>query len=793
MCTLSQVVSAALNAAHVRPTLKPGPGKRLCDSLGRIAGLLLMSSLAAAHSSSLRWAGLVHDAFAIDGNKVWTVEDGGRIRHRDSNGTWSFQTIPIEVEDTLRRVHFFEDGLNGFAVGQNGWILRTTNGGATWTVFHRQAAAIGSGWEDLWDVYAVAPNEGLYVGLKGIWWFRPRLAPNEFDFIESTFVDEQNLILNKSTLELYSIDIRTGLGGYGLASCQPGYIFKQDSLSPSLWRRVFNVLDECAANGGAGLPNCVENNICPDGGGFEMWDVRISRHATEDLALAVGGIGTNCGLVFSSPNKGVTWTREEHECKCTPPCTDCSVADYNDPGVAGLWRLKNFRELYNVAIFHGDNSAIACGYSGQIVVRDPTVDMDPVKLGVQAIWRDRSGYSNVPLQTSTAVTLPGYGVATNSGTASTGIGYATSMGGYIRRTVNGGQTWTLEPEPVTPEPWRIRDVQFRNSLEGWMVGQFQRIARTVNGGDTWTPDVSGAAMNKLTLNAIALDGLGDVGVAVGLYEDPLGKFPTVLFNGDLDATSRTWSAPDEILSAEPDLTVATRFNDVDWVSGAEFWAVGEGGLILYSDPVVGLDLWRQFLPPDENYASFSNFDLDGVGFAQSGHGLVVGKRTLSGIETAKAYHVNNTGSGPKWVEILIPNEPSLIALTDVDFDGVNAYATGIRVVAGVKQGVVLKATLSNGAFSTLVAATTTFSECNVGESPTTADVLGEIEIAPGGAVWVGGQCGRLWRSSDGVAWNSVRSMTDAHVLGMSFIAANSGFVAGHRSNRTGHSIVRIVP
>jgi photosystem II stability/assembly factor-like uncharacterized protein len=761
-----------------------------------LAGVLALSSVVVAQTSSLRWAGLVSDAFTIDGQKVWAVEDGGRIRHRSASGTWSFQTTPPEVEDSLRRVHFFEDGLNGYAVGQNGWVLRTTDGGANWNVFHRQDAAFGSGFEDLWDVYAVSPNEGFYVGLKGIWWFRPKVSPPFFEFIPASFVNQQGQGINALNLELYSIDIRTGPGGHGLACCQPGLIFKQDPFSPSLWRQVFDIRSLCSANGGVGLPTCVENGVCPNGGGFEMWDVRISRHATEDLALAVGGFGTGCGVVLASLDKGVTWRLEPHECRCPigAGCTSCNTdPNYSEPGNAqSQWRLKKFHELYNVSIFHGDNSAIACGYSGQIVVRDPTVDTDPVTPGVQALWRDRSQYTNVPLQTPSAVTLPGYGVASNSGNAANGIGYATSMGGYIRRTTDGGQNWTLEPGPVTAEPWRLRDVQFRSSTHGWMVGQFHRIARTTNGGATWLQDESNAAMNKQSLNAIALDGVGSMGVAVGAYEEPLGKFPVILGNVDLSVTTESWRAPTEIIPAEPDLAVTSRFNDVDWVSGSEFWAVGDAGLVLYSDPAIGLDLWRQFLP-DEPYSTFSNFDIHGVSFATSRHGLLVGRRTVSGVASAKAYHANRSGNEPKWTEISIPNEPTLIRLTDVDFDGSNAFATGIRSVGGVDVGVVLKATLTNGVFSSFVAAAQTFPSCAVGEVPTAVDVLTEVEIAPGGAIWVGGQCGRLWRSADGNAWAGVRSMTDAHVLGMSFPAQDLGYIAGHRANRTGHSIVRIVP
>ncbi len=172
---------------------------------------------------------------------------------------------------------------------------------------------------------------------------------------------------------------------------------------------------------------------------------------------------------------------------------------------------------------------------------------------------------------------------------------------------------------------------------------------------------------------------------------------------------------------------------------------------------------------------------------------VVGSRTPDLRVTGKAYHCERTSTGINWTEISIPNEPNLAALTDVDFDGTTAFATGIRRTPSGAEGVVLKATLSGGVFSDFVAVAQTFDECAVGDAATSVEVLTEVEIAPGGAIWVGGQCGKLWKSTDGSTWNSVRSSTDAHVRGMSFPAADTGFAACHRQNRSGHSIVRIAP
>ena len=42
-----------------------------------------------------RYGGLVYDVFTLDGEEMWTAEDGGRIRHRtvDASGdvSWNYQ------------------------------------------------------------------------------------------------------------------------------------------------------------------------------------------------------------------------------------------------------------------------------------------------------------------------------------------------------------------------------------------------------------------------------------------------------------------------------------------------------------------------------------------------------------------------------------------------------------------------------------------------------------------------------------------------------------------------------
>ena len=129
------------------------------------APLILCASSTPAQVGEHRWSGLVSDIFVL-GNEAWSAEDGGRIRHRNPvNGVWSFQQTPPGVKDTLHRVHFLSSGaqagLMGWAVGQGGWVLKTTNGGGTWSTVAQIQNPFGWGpWEELYDIHFLNPNEG---------------------------------------------------------------------------------------------------------------------------------------------------------------------------------------------------------------------------------------------------------------------------------------------------------------------------------------------------------------------------------------------------------------------------------------------------------------------------------------------------------------------------------------------------------------------------------------------------------------------------------------------------------
>lgn len=196
-----------------------------------IATLLSVASpVAQAHPQQFehRWGGYVHDGFmSPDGSRLWTVEDGGRIRYRDPSGTWTYQTTPAGVQDILHRIHFIDND-KGWAVGQNGWFLKTTNGGGTWQALFQMASLLNpSEPEELFDVHFLDANTGWLVGLSGIW-YTTNGGNTASAWTAATLLDAGGYPLEITPkIEFYAIDVvDRGSTLLALATCEPGFVLR---------------------------------------------------------------------------------------------------------------------------------------------------------------------------------------------------------------------------------------------------------------------------------------------------------------------------------------------------------------------------------------------------------------------------------------------------------------------------------------------------------------------------------------------------------------------------------------
>ena len=738
------------------------------------------------------WSGLIYDVFLLPypngTSEVWTVEDGGRIRHRDTLGNWDFQSTPTEVDHTMLRVHFLDNGLDGWACGEGGWLISTDDGGSTWEALNWVPSLLdNTKGESLYDVYFIDTNRGWLLGKHGFW----TTDDGGMTWCPATFKDDAGNLVDFAAVELYAFDIydvcehECGCQGpplcdcqlddvFGLAVGEPGIVWR--TVNGDVWKEVFDLRDLCPCEIGNTDPDpflsdclkltkacgigalgmgCSDN---PDPEPFEPWDVEI-RHSTGDpLAIFMGGVTTSCGFVFASDDWGCSWTVEEHACQNDP--ANCQ------PDVNGLNPVPVFTAMYGVGIYDGDGSAIGAGYLGQHVRR-------PSGAPGTVLWYDHS-ITGDALTAPGALNFPMYGADADEGSygLNNGEGYLVGSTNHIRTTVDGGENYI--PEAIDPpEEFRIHDVEFTSDTDGWQCGQFWRLAKTVNGGVNWTPDPRLLNIGDPYLQAIAFADDGSTGVSVGKGKSVALGGPKRLWTGNNiswnSPMSTTWIGNDESFYGNKNLA------EVAWApdpSDSQFWTVGQKGLILRT--VDGGQTWNQVKITGLGF-SYRRADLKSVAFASSTIGIFAGTR----LDTGKAFAARYNVSTNTWTDISPPSALNLDVLMDVDIIGSRAFAVGAGPDAvTTRRGLVVEST--GGAFFQSPGFSAV-PECHAGDAASDLQPLTEIEILSLSDIWVGGQCGQMWHY-DGSIWNEVKSQTSVHIRGMSCPSPDACFIACHRES-----------
>jgi len=120
--------------------------------------LLFATSLSFAQWSELAYTASdsLNDVYFFSGTDGIAVGNNGLvISTTDGGSNWS--TVTIGTSDNLKALHF-ADANTGWVAGDNGVVFKTTDGGATWTA---QTSGTST---DLFDIHFFDSNNGVIVG-----------------------------------------------------------------------------------------------------------------------------------------------------------------------------------------------------------------------------------------------------------------------------------------------------------------------------------------------------------------------------------------------------------------------------------------------------------------------------------------------------------------------------------------------------------------------------------------------------------------------------------------------------
>jgi photosystem II stability/assembly factor-like uncharacterized protein len=434
-----------------------------------------------------------------DGLRGWAVgTDGAILATTDGGKTWAAQTSG--TANALNALSFHADGLRGWAVGASGAILATTDGGKSWTV---QPSGTTS------TLFALSFHIN---GLRG-WAVGDGGAIIATTDGGKTWSAQTNATANSLRGVSFHADGMLGwaVGGSGtiLATTDGGKTWVGQTSGTAADLTVLSFYTDGLrgwAGGGGGTMLATT-----DGG--KTWAVRtrvttwpsaLSFHADGLRGWAVG----NVGVIVATTDGGKTWATQTSD----------------TTGV--LFALS----------FHADGRrGWAVGAGGVILATND---------GGQT-WTTQTSRTTGALF---ALSFHADGRR----------GWAVGDGGAILASNDGGKKWATQASGTTK---LLRALRFHaDGLRGWAVGSDGAILATTNGGRTWEAQVSGT-IDNLTALCFHADGLR--GWAVG-------------DSGSILATTdggKTWAAQN---SGTTNSLRGLSFH----ADGLRGWAVGTGGTIV---------------------------------------------------------------------------------------------------------------------------------------------------------------------------------------------------------------------
>lgn len=167
------------------------------------------------------------------------------------------------------------------------------------------------------------------------------------------------------------------------------------------------------------------------------------------------------------------------------------------------------------------------------------------------------------------------------------------IGDAVRKTIDGGSTWITQ-WPSLSFVWH--DIEMIDSLRGWIVGSYGKIARTDNGGSSWNAQTSNTTY---TLNSIEL--FNDSSAIT------TGFFTTSLGNNVMTKTTdkgQNWQSIS--------ITPYWLLNDMSFANDSLGWGVGIQGNIFKT--IDGGQTWN-------NFYGNGRMKLEKVAFSDSIHGV----------------------------------------------------------------------------------------------------------------------------------------------------------------------------
>ena len=365
----------------------------------------------------------------------YAVGDVGTIV-KSTNGGSNWFTLNNPKKSQLWGIDFAPGNANVLiAVGDSGLILRTSNAGESWSVIQFQAGVIYE------DVDFVNSTTGYVVGSggrifkttnAGANWFQ-QTSPTGANFLCVNFFDENFGAIGGTTRLLLTTNAGTT------------WVVQNLTFFPLNQVSCIAAIDTSTVIGVVNNTNGTMYKTTNRGANWLIQSLNIPTQnggvdAVRDIVFSgnkYGIIACDYGTILRTTNAGINWTR------------DTTYRDY--------FQRSSSIGIFWAAVMIDTNTAYVSG-------------------GGANVFRSANSGQNWSILSGGFFDLHG----THFVNANTG--WCVGEEGTIQKTTNGGTNWSFYP-PVTREV--LRDVVFPSPDTGYISGDSGVVLKTTNAGTNW--------------------------------------------------------------------------------------------------------------------------------------------------------------------------------------------------------------------------------------------------------------------------------------------------------------------
>ncbi|MCD4773250.1 MAG: T9SS type A sorting domain-containing protein [Bacteroidales bacterium] len=285
--------------------------------------------------------------YSSDSLNCWAVGREGKILHTEDGGfTWFDHSF--ETNQTLKSI-YFSDSNNGFIVGDSGTVLRTADGGQNWSQIDFGVPIV------LTDVDFADENNGwIHRGSDGL--YKTTNGGDDWSLIEynnlwyTSFIDSLNgwgAVYKSST---YSISMyRTYDGG-------PNWVEICDSLPSMMWEMKFadslnGIITSSTPGGEGGFQKTFDGGFTWTPQDWSCWGKNICFPSLSNI-----WIGTSGGIIYSNDFLetidfcDLGYNSYVNCISAYGPNNGWAVGGYNDPSVEEgyIWKLSGLNDWIEI-------------------------------------------------------------------------------------------------------------------------------------------------------------------------------------------------------------------------------------------------------------------------------------------------------------------------------------------------------------------------------------------------------------------------------------------------------------